>query len=386
MPQKLMPMRTVCGLDVHKDSIFVCILNEKGILFQDKIEVLTPDLERLVDVLHEHDATEVCMESTSIYWMPVWRILEQYFSLKLVNPYFIKQLPGKKSDVKDAEWIATCLLKDLIRGSYVPEDRIQQLRQYDRRIFDLNKDIVYKLTKLDAALQRCNIRISNYVSTTDGKSYQKVVEKIAEGTTDPKVLTGLIHGRIMNRIGKEVITASLTGVITQTDIDVIRQMREEIKLAQKHRDECQARMEELCSKWFSDQMKNLQTVPGISLRSATSIIAELGTDMSSFEDAAHLVSWSGLKPRNDESAGKIKSRKITHGNKFLRKTLIECSWAAAKTRGCFYNTFSYHQIVVRRKNKMKVQVAIARKMLVAIWFILHDNVPYRDYTPDIVAE
>ena len=386
MPQKLKPMRTVCGLDVHKDSIFVCILNENGILFQDKIGVLTPDLERLVDVLHQHDATEVCMESTSIYWMPVWRILEPYFSLKLVNPYFIKQLPGKKSDVKDAEWIATCLLKDLIRGSYVPEDRIQQLRQYDRRIFDLNKDIVYKLTKLDAALQRCNIRISNYVSTTEGKSYQKVVEKISEGVTDPKVLISLIHGRTINRVGTDVITASLTGVITQTDIDVIRQMREEVLLAQKHRNECLAKMEELCNKWFPKQMKNLQTVPGISLRSATSIIAELGTDMSSFEDAAHLVSWSGLKPRNDESAGKIKSRKITHGNKFLRKTLIECTWAAAKKQGCFYNTFSYHQTVVRRKNKMKVQVAIARKMLTAIWFILNDNVPYRDYTPDIAAE
>ena len=382
----LKPMRTVCGLDVHKDSIFVCILNENGILFQDKIGVLTPDLEQLVDTLHEHGAAEVCMESTSIYWMPVWRILEPYFSLKLVNPYFIKQLPGKKSDIKDAEWIATCLLKDLIRGSYVPEDRIQQLRQYDRRIFDLNKDIVYKLAKLDAALQRCNIRISNYVSTTDGKSYQKVVEKIAEGTTDPKVLAGLIHGRIMNRVGKDVVSASLTGVITQADIDVIRQIRDEVTLAQKHRDECLSKMEELCNKWFPDQMKNLQTVPGVSLRSATSVIAELGTDMSSFEDAAHLVSWSGLKPRNDESAGKIKSRKITHGNKFLRKTLIECTWAAAKTRGCFYNTFSYHQTVVRRKNKMKVQVAIARKMLTAIWYILHDNVPYRDYTPDIVAE
>ena len=379
-------MRTVCGLDVHKDSVFVCILNENGILFQDKIGVLTPDLERLVVVLHEHGATEVCMESTSIYWMPVWRILEPYFSLKLVNPYFIKQLPGKKSDVKDAEWIATCLLKDLIRGSYVPDDRIQQLRQYDRRIFDLNKDIVYKLTKLDAALQRCNIRISNYVSATDGKSYQKVVEKIAEGTTDPKVLAGLIHGRIMNRVGKDVITSSLTGVITQTDIDVIRQIRDEVMLAQKHRKECLDKMEELCNKWFPEQMKNLQTVPGVSLRSATSVIAELGTDMSSFEDAAHLVSWSGLKPRNDESAGKIKSRKITHGNKFLRKTLIECTWAAAKKQGCFYNTFSYHQTVVRRKNKMKVLVAIARKMLTAIWFILHDNVPYRDYTPDIAAE
>ena len=379
-------MRTVCGLDVHKDSVFVCIINENGVLFQEKFGVLTPDLERMVDVLHEYEATEVCMESTSIYLMPVWRVLEPYFSLKLVNPYFIKQLPGKKSDIKDAEWIATCLLKDLIRGSYVPEDRIQQLRQYDRRIFDLSKEIVYKLTKLDAALQRCNIRISNYVSTTDGKSYKSVVEKIASGETDPETLTKLIHGRTINRVGREVITASLTGVITQVDIDVIHQMNEEVKLAQKHKDECLAKMEELCNKWFPKQMENLQTIPGVKLRSATSIIAELGTDMSSFQDAAHLVSWSGLKPRNEESAGKIKSRKITHGNKYLRQTLIECSWAASHKQGCFYNKFSYHQTVVRHKNKMKVQVAIARKILTAIWYILHDNVPYMDYTPDIVAE
>ncbi len=324
------------------------------------------------------------MESTSIYWMPVWRVLEPYFSLKLVNPYFIKQLPGKKSDVKDAEWIATCLLKDLVRGSYVPEDRIQQLRQYDRRIYDLNKDIVYKLTKLDAALQRCNIRISNYVSTTNGKSYKKVVEKISEGVTDPRALLCLIHGRIKNKAGEETILAALTGVITQTDINVINQIHEEVELAQKHYDECQAKMEELCNKWFPSQLVNLQTIPGIKGRSATSIIAELGTDMSSFEDAAHLVSWCGLKPRNEESAGKIKSTKITHGNKYLRKTLIECSWAASKTQGCFYNKFSYHQTVVRRKNKMKVQVAIARKMLTAIWFILHYNIPYRDFIPDIV--
>ena len=379
-------MRTVCGLDVHKDSVFVCIINENGVLFQEKFGVLTPDLERMVDVLHEYEATEVCMESTSIYWMPVWRVLEPYFSLKLVNPYFIKQLPGKKSDIKDAEWIATCLLKDLIRGSYVPEDRIQQLRQYDRRIFDLSKEIVYKLTKLDAALQRCNIRISNYVSTTDGKSYKSVVEKIASGETDPETLTKLIHGRTINRVGREVITASLTGVITQVDIDVIHQMNEEVKLAQKHKDECLVKMEELCNKWFPKQMENLQTIPGVKLRSATSIIAELGTDMSSFQDAAHLVSWSGLKPRNEESAGKIKSRKITHGNKYLRQTLIECSWAASHKQGCFYNKFSYHHTVVRHKNKMKVQVAIARKILTAIWYILHDNVPYMDYTPDIVAE
>jgi len=346
---------------------------------------LTPELEQLAAALQEHDVDEVCMESTSVYWMPVWRVLERYvMDLKLVNPYFIKQLPGKKSDVKDAEWIATCLLKDLIRGSYVPADIIQQLRQYDRRISDLNAECVRKLGKLDAALQRCNIRISNYVATTDGKSYKDVVRLISEGIRDPAELLKVIHGRITNRVGKNVIIASLTGVISDTDIDVIRQLCEEVDLAQRHKDECQSKMDVICQQFFPEQLKNLQTIPGVKGRSATAILAEVGSDVSSFQDAAHLVSWCGLKPRNEESAGKIKARSITHGNRYLRKTLIECSWAASKTQGCYLNKFSYYHTVVRRKNKMKVQVAIARKILTAVWYVLHDNVAYRDYTPDIV--
>ena len=377
-------MRQVCGLDVHKDSVFACIVNEKGVVFQEKFGVLTPELEQLAAALQEHDVDKVCMESTSVYWMPVWRVLERYvMDLKLVNPYFIKQLPGKKSDTKDAEWIATCLLKDLIRGSYVPADIIQQLRQYDRRISDLNAECVRKLGKLDAALQRCNIRISNYVATTDGKSYKEVVRLISEGVRDPAELLKVIHGRITNRVGKNVIIASLTGVISDTDIDVIRQLREEVDLAQRHKDECQSKMDAICQQYFPEQLKKLQTIPGVKGRSATAIIAEVGSDVSSFQDAAHLVSWCGLKPRNEESAGKIKARSITHGNRYLRKTLIECSWGASKTQGCYLNKFSYYQTVVRRKNKMKVQVAIARKILIAVWYVLHDNVAYRNYTPDI---
>ena len=377
-------MRQVCGLDVHKDSVFVCILNENGVVFQEKFGVLTPELEQLASKLQEFDVGEVCMESTSVYWMPVWRVLEPYVaSLKLVNPYFIKQLPGKKSDVKDAEWIANCLLKDLIRGSYVPGDIIQQLRQYDRRISDLNAECIRKLGKLDAAIQRCNIRISNYLSTTDSKSYKEVVRLIAEGTTAAEKLVKVIHSRIVKKAGRDVILAALSGVFSDTDIDIIRQLREEIELAQRHKDECQSKMDAICQQYFPKQLKDLQTIPGVKGRSATAIIAEVGSDVSSFQDAAHLVSWCGLKPRNEESAGKIKARSITHGNRYLRKTLIECSWAASRTQGTFLNRFSYYQTVVRRKNKMKVQVAIARKILVAVWHVLHDNVAYRDYTPDV---
>ena len=369
-------MRNVCGLDVHKDSVFVCVLNEEGVIFQEKYGVLTPELAKMSAALEMYGVEEVCMESTSIYWMPVWRVLEPSFSLKLVNPYFIRQLPGRKSDVKDAEWIATCLLKDLIRGSYVPGDTVQRLRQYDRRISDLNREIVYKLAKLDAALQRCNIRLSNYVSNVDSKSYREVVKLLAEGVSDPERLVAKVHGRTVKRWGRETVKAALTGVVTEVDSEVISQLRDELELATGHRAECQSRMAKMCNELFPKQMHNLQTIPGVSERAATAILAEAGTDLSSFQDAAHLVSWAGLRPRNDESAGKIKSRGITHGNKYLRKTLIEVSWAARRTQGSFFSKFSYTQTVIRRKPVMKVQVAIARKTLVAVWFVLHDGAPY----------
>ena len=155
---------------------------------QHKFGVLTEDLVTLRDLMVSEGVEECAMESTSIYWIPVWWVLEGSVKLHLVNPYFIKQLPAKKSDVKDAEWIATCLSKELIASSFVPADKIQRLRQYDRRIFDLNASISRNLVKLDQCIQRCNIRISNYISTTDSKGYRSIVELISQGVTDAEVL------------------------------------------------------------------------------------------------------------------------------------------------------------------------------------------------------
>mgnify|MGYP003071782805 FL=1 len=372
-------MRIVCGLDVHKDSVFACILNENGEKFECKFGVLTPELEELHQLLLTQDVKEVTMESTSIYWHPIWRVLDDIEDLKLVNPYFIKQLPGRKSDVRDAAWIAECTMKDLIRGSFVPSTLVQRMRQYNRRIFDLNKEIVYKLTKLDSVLQRCNIRISNYVSSVDSKSYKEVVRLVSEGVTDPNRLASVIHGRTINRVGKETITASLTGVISEVDIDLIRQYLEEIELAQRHKQESHEKLTRMCEDEFPKEFENLQTIPGVKERSATSILAEIGADMKMFITASALVSWCGLKPRNEESAGKIKSRRITHGNKYIRKTMIECAWGASKTQNCFFSKYSYTQTVVRKKNAMKVKVAIARKMLTAIWHVLSEGKPYTDY-------
>ena len=375
-------MKAACGLDVHKDSIYLCILHSDGELFEQVFGVLTFQLEEMCKLLQKHYVSEVTMESTSIYWIPIWRVLSPHFTLRLVNPYFIKQLPGHKSDVKDAQWIAECTMKNLAKGSFVPPEIIQQLRQYDRRIFDLNLEIARKVSKVDGVLQRCNFRLSNYVSNIEGKSYRAVVRRLSEGMTDPNELIKEIHGRIINHHGKETILASLTGVVSQAEIDVLRQLHEEIDIAESHRNECQAKMLEICERHFPDELKRLQTIPGIKERAATSLIAEIGTDISKFETANHLAAWSGLRPRNDESNKKVKSRKITHGNHYLRVNIIQCAWAASRTKDCFFSRFSYHQTIVRRKNKMKVLVAIARKLLVVVWHVLNDKVNYIDFNPD----
>ena len=322
-PLKVRLMRSVCGLDVHKDSVYLCILSEDGELIEKVFGVLTFQLHQMRDLLLAHHVEKVSMESTSVYWIPIWRILAPHFHLQLVNPYFIKQLPGHKSDVADAQWIAECTMKNLISSSFVPPEDIQQLRQYDRRIFDLDEEIVRKLSKLDAVMQRCNIRLSNYVSNVDCKSYKDVVRKISEGVTDPEILIEEIHGRIIKHHGRETILASLTGVVSQAEVDVLRQLREELDLAEEHKQECLERMLEICQEKYPDELRRLQTIPGVKERTATSLIAEIGTDMSKFETANHLAAWSGLRPRNDESNKKFKSRRITHGNVYLRKNIIQ---------------------------------------------------------------
>lgn len=378
-PLKVRLMRAVCGLDVHKDSVYLCILTGEGELIEKVFGVLTFQLQQMRDLLLAHNVDEVSMESTSVYWIPIWRVLAPHFHMRLVNPYFIRQLPGHKSDVADAQWIAECTLKNLVSGSFVPPEDIQQLRQYDRRIFDLDEEIVRKLSKLDAVMQRCNFRLSNYVSNVDCKSYKDVVRKISEGVTDPESLIGEIHGRIIKHHGRETILASLAGVISQAEIDVLRQLREELALAEEHKRECLERMLEICQEKYPDELRRLQTIPGVKERTATSLIAEIGTDMSKFETANHLSAWSGLRPRNDESNKKFKSRRITHGNIYLRKNIIQCAWAASRTKGCFFSRFSYHQTQVRKKNKMKVIVAVARKLLVAAWHVIHDKTDYADF-------
>ncbi len=362
-------MRTVCGLDIHKDSIFMCILDSQGKKIEEKFGVSTREIRRLSRTMGDHFVSEVCMESTGIYWIPIWRLLGNDFHLLLVNPQFLKQLPGRKSDVKDAEWIATVLLKELVRESFVPDGRIQRLRQYGRRIQELNKDIVRCEQRIDMILQRCNIRISNYISRIKSKSYRKVLDTLIKGERSADELVKLIHGRTINRHGKGTLRDSLEGDVEQSDIDMLVQYIQMLDMHNVQKQQCLSSMIEICKKYYGKALDILLSICGIKSPSAVIIISEIGTDMTLFATAAAIVSWAGLRPRNDESAGKIKSRKITHGNKYLRKALMECAWGAARTiDSVFYNRFIYLKSMKKHNNA--VTVAIARKMLVVIWTLL----------------
>ena len=371
--------RTVAGLDIHKDSIYLCIMrHDETIIFENKYGVLTPDLRQMCNDMVERGVTEAAMESTAVYWVPVWNELCESMKLKLVNPYFIKQLPGRKSDVKDAQWIAECLLKNLIKGSFVPEPIVQDMRKLNRRIMDLNEDMTYNCNKLDAAMQRCGFRLSNYLNTIKSRSYQKVLGAIIGGTARPDELVKMVHGRTINKHGRDTIKAAVTGTFSETDITIFRQIKEVIDMIERQIEECQKELTALCEQHFPEQFRRLQTIPGVKERAATAIIAETGVDMKMFATAACLVGSCGLKPRNDVSNGRYKSRKVTHGNRYLRQILIEIAWGASRTRNCFFSYFSYIQTTVKKKSKMKIQVAIARKILVAIWHMLSKEQDFID--------
>lgn len=328
----------------------------------------------MCDLMTLHCVQEVAMESTSVYWIPIWRVLNEHFDVKLVNPYFIKQLPGRKTDIKDAQWIALVLQKELIKGSFIPEPLIQDMRQYGRAITRIKRDIVRTEQQIDLVLQRCNIRLSNYVSDVKGKSMQKVVRAIIEGETNPNVLVELIHKRTINKHGKDVIRESLTGVISNADRAMLRMSREQMDLYERQVNECYTEMKKICTEHFSQELELLTTIPGVKEDSAARIIAEIGGDMEAFETSAALVSWAGLRPRNEESAGRIKGRKTLHGNKYLRLILTQCAWGASRTITSRF--FIRYNRLHKRMHHNKALLANARKLLVVIWNILKYKQPY----------
>jgi len=366
----------VSGLDVHKDSVFCAIYDGRNYGEVKEYGTFTENIRSMVNMLQSEGVRKIAMESTGIYWIPVWNILEEAgFDLMLVNPFLIKQMPGRKSDVKDAQWIAKLLHKGMLRGSMVPGKIIRELRTYSRRFVKTQEMATRAIQEMERILEMCNIRITSLASKSNGVSVLKVIEQIIAGNDTVEELACCVHGRIVNSKG-ELVRLSLEGHITEHHRFSLSLSYEQYKLYKAQINSLERKMEELCEQHYSQEMRLLMSIPGISNQSAMQIIAETGADMQAFADSGKLTGWTGLRPRNDESAGKLKSKAITHGNKYLRRIMVQCAWAASRTKGSHYKS-KFEQLCIRKSRK-KALIAIARKLLTVVWHVLNEQKPYND--------
>lgn len=364
----------VCGLDVHKDTIFCAVHNGKRSGDVREYSTLTSSIRSMGEHLMDLGVRRIAMESTGVYWIPVWNILEEMgFDLLLVNPFLIKQMPGRKSDVKDAQWIALLLSKGMLRGSLVPVSTIRELRVYSRKHRKLQGRMTSVVQEMDRMLVMCNIRLGSYVSDLNGKSFRRVVQAIAEGKDSPEELLCYLHPRIRNRHAENIRDA-LEGYICPHHRFALSLLAEEYALLESQEERCLAMMKQICADHYAEQVELLKSHPGINDIAAMVFIAESGGDMSAFENSGKFSGWTGLRPRNDESAGKYKSTATTKGNKFLRTILVQIAWAAVRTKGSHYRG-KYARLAVR-KSKKKALIAIARKIGTVLWNMLEKKQGY----------
>jgi len=361
----------VSGLDVHKDTVFCAIYDGKKYGKVIEFATFTENLREMAQMLTGEGVKKIAMESTGIYWIPVWNILEEAgFELMLVNPYLIKQMPGRKSDVKDAQWIAKLLHKGLLRGSMIPCKTIRQLRTYSRRFVKMQEMITRVTQEMERTLEMSNIRITSLVSKINSVSVLKVIEQVVAGNDTVEELACCIHARVINSKG-ELVKLSLDGHIEEHHRYSLSLSYEQHKLYTEQLHGLEKKMEALCEQHYSQEKKLLMSIPGISSQAAMQIIAETGANMKSFADSGKLTGWTGLRPRNDESAGKLKSKAITHGNKYLRRIMVQCAWAASRTKGSHYKS-KFEQLCIRKSRK-KALIAIARKLLTVVWHVLNEK-------------
>lgn len=373
-------MKRVAGLDVHKDTIFACVKKGKYQSDVKEFGTTTSELEELFHWLQGERVAKVAMESTSTYWIPVWRALEQEFKLYLVNPYFIKQMPGRKTDVKDAQWIATLLDKNMLKSSVVPEKQIRVLRGYLRRYAQLQGQLTRCYQSMERHLSLCNIKIASLTSKIGSKTVLNVVQEIIAGQTAPEELIKVVHGRVVNSKGQQTVMKALTGIIEGHDQFMLGQIFEDYQHIERQCKELLAQAEKIADEYYQKEIDLLQTIPGIKKLSAVIVFAEIGGEVNMFKTAQNLTGWCGLSPKNDESAGKIKSNRIGKGNKYLRRILVQVAWAASRTKDCYLKD-KFEKLSIRKGSK-KALIAIARKQLVIIWNVLNKMEEYKE--PEII--
>lgn len=368
--------RRCAGLDVHKETVVACVRIADKTAPSHQVRTFattTSSLLALADWLESAGVTHVAMEATGVYWKPVWHILEGHFELVLANAAHVKNVPGRKTDVNDATWLADLLAHGLIRASFVPPVAAQELRSLTRTRKQFVRERSAHVQRIEKVLEDANLKLGVVLSDIMGSSGRAVLHAIIEGRDDPQQLAALVSARV-KATRREVLEA-LRGHITAHHRFMLKLHLDHIKTL----DAAIGAIDQevgLGLESFRQAAKLLTTIPGLSSVSANVVVAEIGIDMARFATPPHLLSWACLCPRNDESAGRRRSTRLRPGGNWLKTTLVQAAWAAVKVKGSYLQAL-FHRIRSRRGAK-KAIIAVAASMLTAIWHMLRDGTVWND--------
>ena len=361
-----------CGLDVHKRMVTACIITPEERETRT-FSTMTPDLLKLADWLSQHQITHVAMESTGVFWKPLYNLLEEDFTVMVVNAQHIKAVPGRKTDVKDAEWIADLLRHGLVQGSFIPDRPQRELRElvrYRRSLIQQRAQVVNHIQKL---LEGANIKLSSVASDVVGVSGRAMLEAMVRGVEDPKTLAAMAKGKLREKL--PALEEALQGLMGDHQRMMLQSQLRHLDFL----DQEIAQLDEEVSKRmcpFEESIQRIMEIPGLGRRTGEQVLAEIGTDMGRFPSSAHLASWARICPGNNESAGKRSSGHTGHANPWLCSTLVETAWAASRTRDTYLSA-QYHRLAARR-GKKRAAVAVAHTILVIIYHLLRDQSHYQD--------
>lgn len=369
------------GLDVHKDTVVACVRHMVNGTVKREVRTFkttTTELLALSDWLAAEKCTHIAMEATGVYWKPVWHILSDGdFSLVLANAAHVKNVPGRKTDVNDATWLADLLAHGLIRGSFVPDQQTQEMRDLLRTRKQLTRERSRHVQRLQKTLEDANIKLDSAISDIIGLSGRKMIEALIAGESDPERLARLAHRRI--KATPEALREALRGRVTRHHRFLLRLHLQQIDAIDEVISDIDREVDALVEP-FRTTVLLLTTIPGIDELSACVILAEIGRDMSRFPTAAHLISWAGLCPRNDESAGKRRSTRMRKGAAWLKTTLVQCAAAAARRKASYLQA-QFHRLRARRGAKKAIG-ALAASILTIVYHMLLGGELYHDLGPD----
>jgi transposase len=366
-----------CGLDVHKQTVVACVIVPgSGRLPQREIRTfgtMTADLLELADWLSDYQVTHVAMESTGVYWKPIWNLLEGQFALLLVNAHHVKQVPGRKTDVKDCEWLADLLRHGLLIASFVPPLPQRELRELTRYRTSLIRERSAEVNRVQKTLEGANIKLGNVASNVVGVSGRQILTALLSDAVDPATLADLARGKLRAKLPQ--LQRALVGQFGAHQRFLLAQQLAHLDALDELIEQLNAEVEQRLRP-FEDTLKRLDSIPGVGRRTAETIIAEIGVDMTRFPTAGHLASWAGMCPGNNESAGKRKSGKTRKGNTWLRTALIEAAHASSRTRNTYLGA-QYHRLITRG-GKKKAVVAVGHTILTIAYHLLADTTDYAD--------